>query len=452
MGILKKYFLIVLFTFSVLLGCKEEKKDSAIEFLEKVASLKDYADHLKTPKAKEFKERVEKESKQYYAEFWNLVPEQFHVKESMPEDENSFYQFEKLLAESTEFDSYYDVDDYLKDFNTLSDFSEVEEYLKPKYDEVIKALDTITNKFEWVHYEGSYSKVGTKLRAVYRVLNLKFLVDVYQENWEDAFNTLDKHVILLNLLENCGGDIISRLLGHAAHKITCDTIIKSLSFNKISQQNIQRIIKIFNKIKPPKAENMLPALAYNLENAVKLCATTKVSPKEYMWMIFYPATVLSEDPEKLKKWFDSQYDKKEPFKPKLFMKTQVEFYELFSEDLKNVCHPEDMKSKKIIEECESTKMENLNNYFNDLYFGPMFRIKSSLNDVLTRNSVVELVAKIRLYEIQNGVLPKKLSVLEDSETYSIPKDLNSREPIQYFPLNREILYKCQPEFDKTIKF
>ena len=140
------------------------------------------------------------------------------------------------------------------------------------------------------------------------------------------------------------------------------------------------------------------------------------------------------------------------YKHQFFIKANVEFYSSFYEDLKNECHPDDMKSKKILDEVKSNKMEDLNSFYSDIYFSPMVRIKSSLNDIQTRYEVVRLIAKIRSYELYNNKLPTNLSELFNGDSKLIPKDLNSREEIKYSALNREIVIKRQPEFTKTFKF
>ena len=443
---------LFLVSIALLMACKEEKKDPAILFLEKVYSFKDYAEYLKTPQAKAFRERVEKESEQYRDDFWSLVPEEFHVKTSVVAADNSFYTFEKILVESSEFESYHVTDDYITKLNTKSDFSEIAEYLNSKLETVKNALAVLTDKFEWAVNEDSYSKAGLKLRAFCRVLNLKFLLDVYQGDWKEAVNTLDMHVVFLNALESCKGDLIVRQLGYAAHNLTNDTIINALSNKDISKEHIKAIMGKYKEIKVPRAENMLSTLAYNFEIAVKLCAASKVSPKEYFWMILYPVSRLSENPEEFKKWFDTQYEKRIPFDAKKYINDHVVYYQLFFEDLKNVCHPDDMLSKKIVDDLDKTEMENLNNYFCSTYFGALQGTKSVLNNVLTRKKVVELVAKIRIYEIENNKLPERLSDLFDGDSAKIPGDLNSRDLLMYSRENREITVRPRPKLTKLIKF
>lgn len=433
-------------------GCKKTKEDKAIELLEKVYSLKDYAEYLNSPNVKEFKSKVEKRSEQYFDKFWALIPEKYHKKNLVPDQENSFLKFEKYVLESPEFSTFYETDSYIEKFDELEDFKEVDDYLKSKIQAVKHALSLITNKFEWKLDEQQSSRVTTKLRAFFRILNLQFLLETRKGKWEKSMKVLDDHIFLLNTLENARGDIITRLLSFTGQKLTYGTIIKVISQKDITNTQLILIKNKLDKLKVPSAEKLNSIMCYSMENYVKLCAALTVSPKDYLWLIFYPITAISEDPEKLKSWFDEQCLKKKPFEPEKFIKDQVIFYEVFGKDLIRKCHPDDMLSKKIVDKLETTKLDNLNNFFQEIYCKSVLLLKGSLNDVQTRNDIVYLILQLRLYEFKNNKLPNKLIELNEDGLNNIPKDLNSREELKYYPNRREIIVSPQPGLSTTINF
>ena len=391
---------------------------------------------------------VEAESLKYESEFTELIPLEF--KYNKPELSQNFKSFQQVIEG---VQAHYNLDEVYETESQNKSFVKLEALIKSD----IKVAETIINlldeKFEFYSEGLNGSIIGSReLRQIARALKYSVLIAAEKSNFEDLKAKIRLlHKFALKVYK-AKGPLILQLVGSAIQGLYYSTINILLKKDFLNKEQLISLKSITSSLDKFQSENHDYIISKELHRVVKFCAAYKLGGREYFLLrVVYPSTFLEENPENKFAEALNEFDRT-PFDENKYIKTQIRFFNHFRDDFKVWKSPEEIKSRIYLKEFIDTSPKGFILELNKVSLSPLMKILERRRYNWTRESVIEVLFALKIYEKEESVLPNSLVDLEGKYIEVIPIDYNTGQQIVYDKNSRFIKVQISHKLQININF